>query len=252
MTDQRLGAVIRLIRIRRGWRQVDLATRAGLSQPTISRAECGHLGTLSIDRLRELAAVVDVRVDVVPRWRGGDLDRLLSGAHSALAESVSRTFGGLPEWVVAPEASFAFYGERGIVDLLAWNAVRRALLVIELKTDVVDVNELLGTLDRKRRLAVRIAEERGWVSPGNPRPLTSVWLIVTGSAANRRRIHAHAALLRAALPTDGRSMRSWLRRPDRVVAALSFWGTDVGGTPSRRSVKRVRLDPRRESVRIRN
>ena len=48
--------------------------------------------------------------------------------------------------------SFSIFGERGVIDVAAWNAEHRALLVIELKTDIVDVNELVGTFDRKVRL----------------------------------------------------------------------------------------------------
>src|SRR5688572_803548 len=78
MSDQRLGSAIRLVRVRRGWRQADLALRSGVGQATISRIERGHLGTLSLDRLRAVAATLDIRVDVLGRWRAGDLDRLLN------------------------------------------------------------------------------------------------------------------------------------------------------------------------------
>ena len=39
---------------------------------------------------------------------------------------------------------------------------RRALLVIELKTAIVDVGELLGTFDRKVRNAGEVARRLGW------------------------------------------------------------------------------------------
>jgi hypothetical protein len=70
--------------------------------------------------------------------------------------------GRQPGWSVVAEVSFAIYGERGVVDLLAWHEATDSLVVIELKTAIVDIDEILGTLDRKRRLAVRIAAERGW------------------------------------------------------------------------------------------
>jgi hypothetical protein len=99
-----------------------------------------------------------MRVDLVGRWRAGDLDRLLNAGHSALHESVARYFAGdHPAWTLAPEVSFSIYGERGVVDIVAWHPGRRALLIIELKTDIADVNELVGTVDRKRRLGRRIA-----------------------------------------------------------------------------------------------
>jgi hypothetical protein len=67
-----------------------------------------------------------------------------------------------PGWSIAPEVSFSIWGERGLIDILAWHAPTRSLLVIELKTAIVDVSGLVGTVDRKRRLAPEIARSRGW------------------------------------------------------------------------------------------
>jgi hypothetical protein len=123
---------------------------------------------VSLASVRAVARALDVRVELTARWRGGDLDRLLNARHSALHESVARNFLERPGWLAEPEISFAIYGERGIIDILAWHAGRQMLLVIELKTDIADVNELVGTLDRKRRLAGNVARERGW--PVGERP----------------------------------------------------------------------------------
>jgi transcriptional regulator with XRE-family HTH domain len=239
MEDLRLGSTVRLVRQARGWRQEDLARASGASQSTVSRIERGHLGSLSTDTIRAVASAIDIRIDLVPRWRGGDLDRLMNRGHSALHESVAQMFrDDLPAWVVAPEVSFAVYAERGVMDLLAWHPGRRALLVIELKTDIVDVNELLGTLDRKRRLASRIATERGWNALS-----VSAWLIVRNSRTSRRRVQAHAAMLAGALPDDRRAVRRWLRDPVGRVAGLSFW-TDARGETGRlgkRPIRRVRV-----------
>ena len=121
----------------------DLATRSGVSQATISRVERGHPGSLTLTTLRRIAGALDVKVDLVARWRAGDLDRLLNAKHSQLHESVARWFADeLPAWVLAPEVSYSIYRERGVVDIVAWHPGRRAILVIELKTDIVDVNQL--------------------------------------------------------------------------------------------------------------
>ena len=243
MDDFRLGTVIRLVRQARGWRQDDLSEKSGVSQSAISRIERGQIGPQSVDSVRAVAAALDIRVDLVPRWRGGDLDRLLNRRHSALHESVARIFRDeLPSWMLAPEVSFAIYAERGVIDILAWHPGRRALLVIELKTDLADMNELLGALDRKRRLAIQIAAGRGWD------PVTiSAWLIVNESRTSRRRVAAHEAMLKSALPDDRRTIRRWLRDPVGRVAALSFW-TDTRGLAGRRAAKpirRVRVAPAR-------
>jgi transcriptional regulator with XRE-family HTH domain len=248
MEDQQLGSAIRQVRIRRGWRQIDLAIAAHVSRSTISRMERGHVGSLSVDTLRTVAGALDVRVELRGRWRGGDLDRLLNARHSALHELVARSFAGLPGWIHEPEVSFAIYGERGVIDILAWHPGRRALLVIELKTDIADVNELVGTVDRKRRLAARVAHERGW--DVGAEATVSVWVIVASGRTNRRRVEAHASMLRAAFPLDGRGIVRWLRDPVGQVRCLSYWpdahGQNVrsGIVPIRRVVRPSRAPTR--------
>ena len=237
MDDQRFGSAIRSVRIKRGWRQLDLAQAAGVSRATISRLERGHPGSLSLKTIRRVSHALDIRVDLVARWRAGDLDRLVNARHSELHELVARMFRDqLPAWVLRPEVSFASYGERGVIDVLAWHPDRRALLVIELKTDIVDVNDLVGGVDRKRRLAGRVASDLGWSAE-----TVSVWVIVAEGRTNRARIAAHGAMLRAAFPADGRSIRSWLRDPAGPVAALSIWHDAHGENvrSSRRPVRRV-------------
>jgi transcriptional regulator with XRE-family HTH domain len=242
MDDARVGRAVRVVRIRRGLRQRDVAVAAGVAQDSVSRLERGDLGSMSVDRIRAIGAAVGVLIDLTPRWRGGELDRLLGAKHSALHDSVARRLGTLPGWTLAPEVTFSVYGERGAIDVLAWHAATRTLLVIELKTEIVDVQELLGTFDRKRRLARAIARDRGW-DPS----VVAAWLIVAESRTNRRRVASHAAVLRAALPDDGRTIESWLLAPRGLVAALSFWPAN---DRVRRiaPVRRVRVAPSRGST----
>jgi transcriptional regulator with XRE-family HTH domain len=242
----RLGATCRALRIKKKWRQLDLAEKAGTSRSEVSRLERGKALRL---RLTVLVAIVETlggRLDVKVFWQGGELDRLLNARHSALHEQVARWFRNFDGWELAPEVSFSIRGDRGVVDILAWHAATRTLLVIELKTEIVDVNELMGTLDRKCRLASQIAGNRGW-SPA----IVSVWLIVGDSSTNRRRVRAHHAALGAALPTPDRLVREWLRKPAGRVAGLSFWANAPGArtNPGLATVKRVRNRSRRSSER---
>jgi transcriptional regulator with XRE-family HTH domain len=242
--DFRLAAAIRRVRHTYGWRQVDLAARSGVSRSAISRMERGMFGPQSVDALRAVASALEMRLDLVPRWRGGELDRLLNRAHSTLHESVARAFAARwPAWMLVPEATFSVYGERGSIDLLGWHPGRRAVLVIELKTEIVDVNELLATLDRKRRLAPGIGRDHGWAPTS-----VSPWLIVSDSRTNRRRITAHEAMVASALPNTRGNVLRWLRDPVGPIAARSFW-TDSRPEVVRRaptSIRRVR--PPRSSV----
>ena len=223
--DQQVGARVRAARIRRGWRQADLASAAGFSDSVVSRIERGHLDGMPLRVIRRVAAVLEIRVELQPRSRAADLERLVSARHSALAESILAWFARLPDWLARPEVSFNVFGDRGVVDILAWHAATRSLLIIELKTAIVDIGELLGTLDRKRRRALEIAEQFGW------RPATvSGWLVVAESTTNRRRIAEHRATFRAALPQDGRTARAWLQHPAGELRALATWSNRQPGT----------------------
>jgi len=206
--DQRLGRLVRAVRRRRGLRQLDLARVAGVSDSTISLIERGHWERLSLRTLERVARALDIRVELTPHWRGGDAGRLLNREHSALADSVAAYLMSRAGWVVEPEVSFSIYGERGAVDQLCWYAARMHLLVVELKTEFVDVNEMLGTLHRKIRLARAIAKERGW-EPAK----VSAWVIVSDTRTNRRYASQHRALLKARLESDGRKLRGFLRDP---------------------------------------
>jgi transcriptional regulator with XRE-family HTH domain len=221
MDDLRFGQLVRRVRLRSQLRQSDVAGRAGVSQSMVSRIERGHLAGIPLATLRRVCAVLEIRVDVVPRWRGADLDRLINARHSALHEAVAQHFASVPDWLFQPEVSFSIWGERGVVDILAFHPKRKALLVIELKTEIVDVNELVGTLDRKVRLAREVAAKRGWTIPADT--TVSAWVIVLEGRTNRRRVQDHAAMLRAAPPADGRAVAGWLVRPRRPLRCLSFW-----------------------------
>ena len=213
----RLGSALRAIRLRNRLRQADVAARAGVSATSVGRAERGRGDRLTVRTLLSIAAALEVRVDFEPRWRGGELSRLLNAGHSRMHEQMAVQFSRLAEWLAQPEVSFAIYGERGVIDILAFHPRSRALLVIELKTGIVDVQALIGTVDRYLRLARRVAAERGWRAGS-----VSGWVVLRDTMANRRRVAAHASVLGAAFPADGRTMRRWLRQPVSSVRGLSF------------------------------
>jgi len=213
----RLGSVFRAIRLRRGQRQADVAASAHLSAASVGRVERGHADRLSLRSLLAIAGALEVKLEFDPRWRGGELHRLLNAGHSAMHEEMAYRFTRLPDWLAQPEVTFAIYGERGVIDILAFHPAQRALLVVELKTELVDVQALIGSVDRYLRLARRIAAERGWQAQR-----VSGWVLLRDTMTNRRRVTAHAGLLHAAFPADGAMMRQWLRNPVGSLRALSF------------------------------
>jgi transcriptional regulator with XRE-family HTH domain len=232
--DVRLGLAFRSVRLRFGWRQIDVAAKAGVSHQVVSRIERGHPEEVSIRAVRAVATALGIRLDLVPRWRGGELDRLVSGRHAAMHETVITLFDSLPGWEIISEVSYSIYGERGVIDLIGWHAAERALLIGELKSEFVDPNELVGSMDRRKRLAATIVRERGWI----PKTV-SVWVLADDQRTNHRQLARHARLLRGAFPADGRSMRRWLRSPSTAIAALSF----LPGVRHTRARHRVRASP---------
>jgi transcriptional regulator with XRE-family HTH domain len=247
--DRRLGATVRLLRLRRGWRQADLGRAAGVSKAVVSRLERGRLDELSMRAFRRVSGAIDLRIDLVPRWRGGELDRMLNRRHSLLHESFARHLGTHADWTFKPEVSYSIYGERGVIDMLAWHAGRAMILVVEFKTELVDVNNLVETMDRRRRLAMQIGRDLGW------QPVAASSLVVlVGSRTNRRRATEHHTLLHAAFPADGRRLAGWLRDPREPVSVLAMWPNDRqasagpgrGGSPGLRAASQggVAGDPR--------
>lgn len=242
MDDTHLGATLRGLRVHQGQRQEDVAASAGVSQATVSRIERGHLATVPLGAIRAVAGALEARLDLIPSWRGGDLDRLVNARHGALHDVLAQRFAGLPGWESAAEVSFSIFGERGVIDRLAFHAGRRMLCVIELKSELTDPGGLVGQVDRYRRLGPKIARDRGW----NPRSV-SCWVVLADTDTNRRRVAMHEALLRGAFPLDGRALTRWLRDPQGAVEALSFiaYPQRRTGKGSLSAVKRVRVPAKR-------
>ena len=240
MDDQRIGSALRAVRQRKRLRQVDVAGRAGTSQTMVARIERGAMANVPYGMLHRVALALDARLDVRVRWQGGDFDRLISARHAGMHEVMARWFAGLAGWSAKPEVSFSVYGERGVIDIAGWHVAARHLLIVELKTELVDLNELLATLDRKRRLGSVVARDRG-LQPA----AVSTWVVLADSRTNRRAVASHAAVLRSKLPIDGRKMRAWLDHPTEGVDALSFLPSthQMNGRRDLAPVRRVTARP---------
>lgn len=105
MDDLRSGAALRAIGIRRRLRQSDVAKRAGLSSSAVSRIERGRLDEVTLETIRRVAKAIDVRVELVARWRGGELDRLLPEPIDAASTHTARCCDTLSPTTVGPCAA---------------------------------------------------------------------------------------------------------------------------------------------------
>ena len=208
MDAVRLGRSLRVLRRRRGMSQASLGSAAGVSRETVSRIERGAAGTVRLDTLVEVAAALGAVVNVSVLWRGEALARLLDAAHADLVGRVVSRLGEMG-WETAVEVTFARYGERGAIDVFGRHAATGAVLVVEVKSVIPDLQAMLGTLDRKARLAPHVAAERGW---GRPTAVGRL-LVVPGGRTVRRRIATHRTVLDIAFPDRGREVTRWLRDP---------------------------------------
>jgi transcriptional regulator with XRE-family HTH domain len=200
---------LRALRRRKRWSQRRLGQVLGISQAEVSRRECSALESCTIVDVEQWSTALgahlwlDVRVD-------GERP-LTDAAHAAMQSWLAGILRGTG-WIVEPEVSFNHYGDRGRIDLLALHPGIRVLLVVEIKTRLVDAQELIGRLDVKRRVAPMIARERGW-SPATTVPA----LVFREDSTTRRRLIAHEALF-ASYSLRWRSGLAWLRHPRLPVA----------------------------------
>jgi transcriptional regulator with XRE-family HTH domain len=196
-----IGRLLALVRLRQGRRQSDLSKAARLSAAAVGRHEHGQLR--SIAGLRRHAGALGLRLDLRLTGRGGELERLADDEHAAIVEVVAQLLRGLGHEVV-PEATYNEWGERGRFDLLAYLAESATLDVVEVKGELTDIQEMLGALNAKERLAPGVARRRGW-----PVRRVRVLLAVAATSRNRHTVAAHPSLF-AAFEQHQLSER-WLR-----------------------------------------
>lgn len=208
-----IGRKVRVLRIRLGWRQEDLGERARVSRGTVSRIESGTLDPVTFRALREVSNALGARLLVDIQWRSAELDRLLDAHHAALQEWLAASLRR-HRWDVRVEVSFNHFGDRGRYDVLAFHTAARTLLVVEIKTSVGDIQELLGRLDVKVRVALRVARDLGW----RPRGVVPL-LLLTDSSTARRHVRNHATLFDR-FATRGPAAAAWLKRPVEAPAGV--------------------------------
>jgi hypothetical protein len=134
-----------------------------------------------------------------------------------------------PGWRSIPEYSFHVSGDRGAVDVLAWNADRAALLLIEVKSELVDMQATLRSMDVKARVMPGIvAREQGW----RPGAVGSV-LVLPDESTARRQVSSHGPAFDVALPARTVEVRRWVRTPCGSVRGIWF----LAATPARRVIR---------------
>ena len=230
---ERLGRIARVLRVRERLTQESLADRAGVSRRAVSMLERGQALALRLGTIDAIFRALGGRLDVRPFWNGPELDRLLDAAHSAVGASVKRRLERW-SWVVRVEVSYSRYGERGRIDLVAWHPATRVLVVLEIKTDLVDAQDLLGSLDSKARLARHAVAPFGW----DVRAVVPAIVFQEDRTIRNRLARVDALFDRFSI--RGRAATAWMRKPSAIPSGLLWFTATSASVPSRSAAPRVR------------
>jgi transcriptional regulator with XRE-family HTH domain len=245
VNEQQVGRFLRMLRMRRGWRLTDVAARAKLSPATIARTEHGWIVSLRV--VQPHAAALDVRVDFRVVGRGADVARLTDEEHAAIVELLARAFR-MAGWEVEVEASYSEYGERGRIDLVAYDPTTRTVVIVEVKTELADLQELFGGLDVNRRLVSAVCRPHGWEVAR-----TVTVLALASVEVNRRLVRQHSTLFSpfARSTFHGGPLPAVVGGPaERVLLWIPASAAGRGRWLAGR--RRVRAPERRNSPRRRN
>ena len=187
-----------------------------MGRSTISAVETGRADQVALDVLSRIATVLGARLSVRVYWQGEALDRLRDARHAELVERALRWLAA-DGWLTRAEVTFSEFGERGSIDILAFHAGTGALLVVEVKSVVPDLQAMISSIDRKWRLGRAVARANGWQA-GTVSPL----LILPDHRTARRRVTTHAATFETALPLRTTAVKRWVRSPAGSIAGILF------------------------------
>ena len=219
------GAMIRAARKARGWTQEELGRRADLPQSVVAAVEAG--AGARVESLERICRALDGQLILGARLPfTGDPARQRDLAHARCVGSVRRLLEAAGHACVT-EQEIIDGPWRGWIDLIAYDPVRRRIVIGEVKTELRDAGALERQVERYVRSSLVVARERGWAVEG----IVAV-VVVLATAANDAFLVANHLAMKGAFPVRGRL----------AVAAL----LDGAPAPGRMLIM---LDPRRRGRR---
>jgi hypothetical protein len=104
------------------------------------------------------------------------------------------------------------------VDVLAWHPEARALAIVEVKSDLRNVQDVLHALDIKRRVVPALARaDRGWEAAA-----IGLVIVMADLRVERQRVERHGSTFGAFLPARTVEVRRWLERPAGPLRGIWF------------------------------
>jgi hypothetical protein len=167
--------------------------------------------------VERIANALGGRIEVRLLWQGEALDRLLDAAHAGLVDDLVARLAAAG-WECRTEVTFNVHGERGSIDILAREPITGAVLVVEAKSVVADLQAMQASLDRKVRVTPAVARGLEWAPP----PVIGRLLAVRDTRTARRRVAEHATTFSAAFPARSRAIGRWLQSPAGSLRGLLF------------------------------
>ena len=197
----RLGAELRSARATRRLTQSALGARAGLSRMSISRAERGLGGGLTLDAWQRIAIALGITLRV--NLQRDPLAETADAGHLAMQELVLRLgrgggYKGLVELATKPAEPWRS------IDVALLDDARRRLTVVECWNTIGDIGGAARTSTRKLAEAEDLATAR-W---GEQSHATGLVWVVRATARNRALVARYPDVFAARFP--GSSAR-WVR-----------------------------------------
>jgi len=209
-----VGRTIRSVRVGLRWSERELAARLGTSQRAVQRLESGRLKRIDSDlatramRLLGIRVSVDANVPAVPN-RTEQKDAVHGWCSSYLARVLRRR-----GWEVRAEVEIGRDRFRGWIDLLAYRPSDGTLVVIEIKTRIDDLGQIIRTIGWYARSARESAPAYGW----RPRRVMRL-LAVLATAETETRLEVQRDLVRGEFPATSAAIAAWMDDPRALPAA---------------------------------
>ena len=197
----RAGGEVRAGRRRKRLTQRQLGDRVGLSQATISRAERGHAGGLTMDAWQRIGLAVDR--PLVVTFQRDTAGETADAGHLAIQELVLR-LGRAAGYAASFELSTRPAEPWRSADVGLRDDTRRRLILVECWNTIGDVGAASRASERKRADAEALAAARWGEEPATP---GVVW-VVRATARNRALVARYPEVFAARFPG---SSAGWLR-----------------------------------------
>jgi transcriptional regulator with XRE-family HTH domain len=208
--------------------QAELAAAVGVSRSHIAGIEIGRVDP-SLDLVWSIADRLGLDLQLVSRpplvveRRRSDL------VHARCSSFIPRRFQ-ISGWAIARELEVATGRAHGWIDLLAFDARSRTLIIVEVKTRLDDIGAVERQVAWYEREALHIAWSLGW----QPRRVLA-WLLLLASDELESRISLHRHLPATSIPRScardarcdpgrnfgGARARPRIDRPDEPTQGLA-------------------------------